>query len=211
MKNYSNFQYAAETTSSSLVRLHEGMTKAMPPFAIVGVDLRQTKTQADRGIFSLKVFGLTDYKKNTSIHLLTRIASFLEIQTEANKIVGAWLEDAPTNWGIKVTKNTRFLLTNKEGEICGKVELSAEGVRVMKAELKKGSTPEFAARKAFAFAHFSNIVNGLFELKEQGVNFKREDIVRSLRKIEDTECAVPFGKGAERNDKSAYTSLALEA
>lgn len=209
MRNLSNFQYSAEVTSSSLVRLHEGMTKALPSHAIIGVDLRQSKTQADRGVFSLKVFGLTDYKKNTSIHLLTRIAMFLEIQTEANKVVGEWLEDAPTNWGVKVTKNTRFLLTNKEGEVCGKVELSAEGVRIMKAELKKGSTPEFAARKAFAFAHFANIVDGLFQLKEQGVNFRREDIVRSLRKLEGSEVATPIGKTAESKDEQ--TPLALEA
>lgn len=188
MKTFFNEnRFNSEVTFSANIIDIYAQILGLPSFAICAFEIRQTDSSRAKGTAKVKVVPICDYKKMTNKHLLNRIASAESIASTATGICTNFLgEDVAKDEKFdvfKVTKNTQFVITDKNGTIFRVLEISSEDYKAMRKSIAKGAAPDMAAAICFAHSKLLSIADHVARVIERGRKVDVEEETRTLERI----------------------------
>lgn len=153
-------------------------------YAICAFSLRQSRKQIETGKCTVTIQPLTDYKKSSTKHLLTRLACLEVLAYQANTIVQDFTECTEIDFSAyKVTKNTIFVLTDGNGKICRELNINSEAYKELRKRVKAGYTAEKAAAIAFGKTILVSVIGHLAKIVEKGKTIDQRQEVAVLERL----------------------------
>lgn len=185
MKTFLNVSGIKFTTSAkpSMLDIYNELPTTTE-YAICAFSLRQSKQQIEKGECTVTLQPLTDYKKSSTKHLLTRLACLEVLAHEANTIVQDFTECTEIDFSAyKVTKNTIFVLTDGNGKVCRELNINSESYKELRKRVKAGYTAEKAAAIAFGKAVLVSVIGHLAKVVEKGKSIDQRQEVAILERL----------------------------